>query len=99
MIWTREDEMALASCYECRERCRRYSVTPAPVFRTLLRAYEELERAGLIQREGDKPKDLCAGCAEEINGGCRRGYQTATLSLDGTRVVKCLMRRERRDRP
>lgn len=97
MLWTREDEMALASCKKCQDTCRRYGATPAQVYLTLPKMYEAMEKAGLIERGEEKPKDLCTGCAEEIHGGCRRGYQTATLSLDGTKVVKCLIRRERRN--
>lgn len=94
MIWSREDELTLAGCRECIERCNRRRIAPAAHFPLLVRMYEALEQAGLIEKAMEKPKDLCAGCAEEVNGGCRRGYQTATLSLDGSSVVKCLLRRE-----
>lgn len=93
MLWTRDDEMALASAKTCIQNCSARRIKPAPVFRTLIRAYEALERAGLIEREDAQPEDLCRGCAEELHGGCRQGYRAASLSLDGKRVVKCLMRR------
>lgn len=88
--------MALASCRRCAQTCKQYWTTPAQVYLTLPKMYEALEAAGLIERDAEKPKDLCDGCAEEVNGGCRRGYQAATLSLDGSRVVKCSVQRERR---
>lgn len=95
MVWTRENELTLADCRKVIDRCNARRITPAAHFALVVRMYTALKDAGLIEREGGEPEDLCKGCVEEVGGGCRRGYQTASLSLDGSKVVKCMIRRER----
>lgn len=88
--------MALASCRECKRECDRHRLRPAQVYLTLLKMYEALKAAGLIERAEEEPRDLCDGCVECVNGSCRRGYQTVVLDANRKKVVKCLLRREAR---
>lgn len=51
MKWTAMDEQALEACRKCIETCRGYHILPQPYFPLAVRMYEELERAGMIERE------------------------------------------------
>ena len=97
MIWTREDEMALASCYRVKETADRYKTLPVPVYRTLLKMYRVMEEAGLIERELIEPTDICAGCVNHQNGTCRKEYRKITMGFKDEKIVRCEMRRERKD--
>ena len=94
MIWTREDELAVAACREALERCAKRHVTPAPYFGTAVKMYEALEKAGMLERgeEGGPSQDLCEGCPRQVNGSCLRAHRGAQLSLDGKTVVQCAFR-------
>ena len=89
MVLNRTDELAVAACRQCVDRCHDRRINPAPYFPLLLRMYEELKAHGLIQMAGELPADVCDGCPAYRYGSCMNGYQMATLSLDGSKVVKC----------
>ena len=97
MIWTREDEMALASCMKVRRAADRYKTRPVPVYRTLLKMYAAMEEAGMIQREPVEPTDACAGCVNHRDGTCRREYQQVEMDFRDEKVVRCGLRREKKD--
>lgn len=97
LIWTREDEMALASCMKVKRSADRYKTRPVPVYRTLLKMYEVMTAAGLIQRELVEPSDVCAGCVNHRDGTCRKGYQQIEMSFRDEKIVRCGLRRERKD--
>lgn len=97
MLWTREDEMALASCLRVNRTTARYCSRPIPVYRTLPKLYEALLEAGLIERVAEEPEDACAGCVNHVGGTCRKGYREAELGFRDEKVIRCRLRRERTD--
>lgn len=97
LIWTREDEMALASCYRVNRAADRYKTKSVPVYRTLLKMYRAMEEAGLIQREPEEPTDACAGCVNCKNGTCRKEYREAEMSPKDEKIVRCGTFRKKKD--
>lgn len=91
MEWTGKDEQALEACRECLRTCRRYHVPAAPYFPLMIRMYEALEEAGMVERTGERPDtgDICAGCPEHVAGTCRKAYQFATLNPARDTVIRC----------
>ena len=92
MIWTKEDGKAVRDVRRCLDQCRERHVVPAPWFPLVLRMYEALEGAGMLERQ-DMQKDVCHGCADSVYGGCRNGYAGAVLNQDRSRVTACSRKR------
>lgn len=61
MVWTALNEDTLQQCRQAIANCEERRLRPAPWFTMLVDLYEELERAGLIQKVKVK-QDVCTGC-------------------------------------